>query len=289
MFNVRQVYLNGAYVAPERAAVSVFDRGFLFGDGVYEVIPAFGGRLFRLPQHLARLNMNLESVHLPSPHTADQWESILTNLVRETGGGDLSVYLQITRGVAARGHAFPADVPPTVCAYAQPLTPATPDVLRQGVAAITLPDIRWQRCDIKTIALLPNAMLRQQAIERGAAEAILVRNGTVTEGAASNIFIVVNGRLVTPPKGPYILPGITRDLVLELARAHAIPCAEGSFSEAQLLVADEIWMTSSTSEILPLTRINDHAVGSGRAGPVHARVLQLYHDYKHAFATGRVE
>ena len=289
MFNVRLVYLNGAYVKPERATVSIFDRGFLFGDGIYEVIPVFGGRLFRLPQHLARLNQNLETIRLPNPHTPGQWESILTHLVRETDGGDQSIYLQITRGVAARDHAFPADVPPTVCAYAQPLRPATPGELRQGVAGITLPDIRWQRCDIKSIALLPNAMLRQQAIEQGAAEAILVRDGTVTEGAASNIFTVAGGRLITPPKGPYILSGITRDLVLELARAHAIPCAEESFSEAQLLVADEVWMTSSTREILPLTRINGSAVGSGRPGPVYARVLQLYHDYKRAFAAGQVE
>lgn len=289
MFNVRCVYLNGAYVAPQSAAVSIFDRGFLFGDGIYEVIPVFGGRLFRLPQHLARLNQNLDTVRLSNPHTPDQWQSILTRLVREADGGDQSVYLQITRGVAARDHAFPADVPPTVCAYAQPLKPTTAEVLRQGVAGITLPDIRWQRCDIKAVSLLPNAMLRQQAIEQGAAEAILVRDGTVTEGAASNIFMVAGGRLITPPNGTFILPGVTRDLVLELARAHAIPCAEESFSEAQLLAADEVWMTSSTREILPLTRINGRAVGTGRAGPVHERVRQLYHDYKRAFAEGRVE
>src|SRR3990170_7320175 len=226
MNGIRLVYLNGQFLPPETARVSVFDRGFVFGDGVYEVIPVFGGRLFRLPQHLARLDASLREIRLANPLNPAQWGEVFARLVREQGGGDQSIYLQITRGVAPRDHAFPPNITPTVFAYAQPLKYSPPEELAQGVAAVTAADIRWQRCDIKAIALLANALLRQQAIEQGAAEAILVRDGVVTEGAASNIFVVSGDRLVTPPKGPYILPGITRDLVVEIAHANKIACEE---------------------------------------------------------------
>lgn len=289
MFNVRSVYINGAYVSPEHASVSVFDRGLVFGDGVYEVIPVFGGRLFRLPQHLERLGRSLGAIRVANPHTAAQWEAILTRVVRETGGGDLSIYLQITRGVAARDHAFPMNIKPTIFAYAQPLGIASAELLQNGVAGVTLPDNRWLRCDIKATALLANVLLRQQAMEQGGVEAILVREGQVTEGAASNIFIVADGRLMTPPQGPFILPGITRDLVLELARTYSIACAETTFSEDQLLSAQEVWMTSSTREILPITQVNGRSIGTGRPDPLFTRMLGLYLEYKQAFAQGTID
>ncbi|MBI5782564.1 MAG: D-amino-acid transaminase [Gammaproteobacteria bacterium] len=283
------VYLNGQYLPPDQARVSVFDRGFIFGDGVYEVIPVFGGRLFRLPHHLSRLDASLAAIRLRNPHTVPEWKTIFTRLLGENGKGDQSIYLQITRGVAPRDHAFPPNITPTVFAYSQPLKYSPSEQLAQGVAAITTEDIRWQRCDIKAIALLANALLRQQAIDQGAAEAILVRDGVVTEGAASNIFVVKSGRLVTAPKGPFILPGITRDLVVEIARAKGIACDELPVKIEMLRSADEVWLTSSTKEILPITRIDGRPVGSGKPGPMHARMFALYKEYKQAFIQGTVD
>jgi D-alanine transaminase len=288
MANLAQVYLNGEFLPPDQARVSVFDRGFIFGDGVYEVIPVFGGRLFRLPHHLSRLDASLGAIRLRNPHTQQEWNDIFTRLLA-TGSGDQSIYLQITRGVAPRDHAFPPNITPTVFAYAQPLKYSPPEQLAQGVAAVTAADIRWQRCDIKAIALLANALLRQQAIGQGAVEAILVRDGVVTEGAASNIFVIKNGRLVTPPKGPFILPGITRDLVVEIARAKGIPCDELPVKIETLTSADEVWLTSSTKEILPITRIDGKPVGDGKPGPMHARMFALYKEYKQAFIKGQVD
>ncbi len=317
MATMSLVYLNGHFLPPDQAKISVFDRGFVFGDGVYEVIPVFGGRLFRLPHHLSRLEASLAAIRLRNPHTAQEWSAIFTrlmaeerhrrsgtgkyrqrsqgrnvplaNLRTENGTGDQSIYLQITRGVAPRDHAFPPNITPTVFAYAQPLKYPPAEQLSRGVAAITTEDIRWQRCDIKAIALLANALLRQQAIEQGAVEAILVREGLVTEGAASNIFIVKDKRMLTPPKGPYILPGITRDLVVEIARKNNIACDEQPVSIDALLSAEEIWMTSSTKEVLPITRLDGQPVGNGKPGPMHARLFALYKEYKQAFIQGRVD
>jgi D-alanine transaminase len=288
MANLAQVYLNGKFLPPDQARVSVFDRGFIFGDGVYEVIPVFGGRLFRLPHHLSRLDASLGAIRLCNPHTQQEWNDIFTRLLA-AGSGDQSIYLQITRGVAPRDHAFPPNITPTVFAYAQPLKYSPPEQLAQGVTAVTAADIRWQRCDIKAIALLANALLRQEAIDQGAVEAILVRDGLVTEGAASNIFVVKNGRLVTPPKGPFILPGITRDLVVEIARAKGIPCDELPVKIETLTSADEVWLTSSTKEILPITRIDGRPVGNGKPGPMHAKMFALYKEYKQAFIQGQVD
>ena len=289
MHNVKSVYLNGEFLPPERASVSVFDRGFIFGDGVYEVIPVFGGRLFRLPHHLTRLERSAAEIRLRNPLTHAEWEQVFARLVRDNGGGDQSVYLQITRGVAPRDHAFPPGATPTVFAYAQPVKYPAPDAIAPGVAAVTAGDVRWLRCDIKAIALLANALLRQQAIDQGAAEAILIRDGMAMEGAASNIFVVRNGTLITPPAGPLILTGITRDLVLELAQANGIPAREEPIPEAALHDADEIWLTSSVREVTAVTQLNDRPVGSGRPGPLHARLLTLYRNYKQAFCEGNVE
>lgn len=263
------------------------DRGFLFGDGVYEVIPAYGRRLFRLSQHLERLNNSLKAVNIPDPMSVEEWRDLLENLVRRNDGEDQSVYLQVTRGVIdRRDHAFDTTLEPTVFAMSTPLDAGTSNASASGIAAITLDDIRWQQCHIKAITLLPNVLLRQQAVNAGASEAILVRNGMATEGAASNLFIVTNGVLLTPPKGPLLLPGITRDLILELAAADAIPFRETDIDATTLSAAEEIWLTSSTKEIMPVTRLDGNPVGSGTPGPMYQRMSALFQDYKRRVRTG---
>ncbi len=283
------VYLNGRFLPLAEAGISPLDRGFLYGDGVYEVIPVYGRRLFRLPHHFARLDASLGSIHLLNPLSLKAWQAIFARLVESIPAEDQSIYLQVTRGAAPRDHAFPKETTPTVFAYAAPLKYPEAAQLRDGVGAITVPDIRWLRCDIKAIALLPNVLMRQQAAEAGAAEAILVRDGIATEGSASNIFAVIDNTLVTPPKGPFILPGVTRDLVLELARAHQIPCAERALRADELFRASELMLSSSTKELLPITRVDDKAIGTGQPGPLHLRLHALYQDYKRDFRAGRVD
>lgn len=282
------VYLNGEFLPAAEAKVSVLDRGFIFGDGVYEVIPVYGGRLFRLAHHLERLDHSLEGIRLANPLSHRTWQQCLEQLVAKNGGGDQSLYLQVTRGVARRDHSFPPDTEPTVFAMSSPVGPV-PEQLRQGVAAVSVEDFRWKLCHIKTIALLPNILLRQQAVHAGAAEAIMLRDGFVTEGAASNVFIVNNGVVLTPPKSNLLLPGITRDLVVELCRQNSVPCVEGAISEMQLREADEIWITSSTKEIIPVTRLDDLPVGGGRPGPVWQQAIDLYQQYKQAFRQGKAD
>ncbi|BAZ95215.1 D-amino-acid transaminase [Thiohalobacter thiocyanaticus] len=282
------VFLNGEFLPHDQARVSVMDRGFLFGDGVYEVIPAYGGHLFRLQPHLQRLDNSLQAVRIPNPYTEPQWQGILEELVGENAGTDQSVYLQVTRGVMERrDHAFPADLKPTVFAMSNPIPEPDPALAEHGITAISLDDIRWQSCHIKAITLLPNVLLRQQAVEAGAAEAILLRDGEATEGAASNLFIVRDGLLITPPKGPLLLPGITRDLVIELAARHGIPYREGAISEAELRGADEVWLTSSTKEIMPVTTLDGVPVGDGRPGPLYRQMHGIYREYKQAVREGR--
>lgn len=282
------VYLNGEFLPADQACVSVLDRGFIFGDGVYEVIPVYGGRSFRLEHHLDRLDHSLAGIRLENPLPHERWGEVLEELVARNGGGDQSVYLQVTRGVARRDHAFPKDAAPTVFAMSSPLTEPPPG-LRDGILAITLEDIRWRLCNIKAIALLPNILLRQQAIDQGAGEAIMLRDGEVTEGAAANVFVIQNGVVATPPKSNLLLPGITRDLVVEICRANAIPCEERALAEEELRAADEVWVTSSTKEVVPVTRLDGVPVGNGRPGPVWMRINDLYRDYKAAFRRGEVE
>ena len=263
------------------------DRGFLFGDGVYEVIPAYGRRLFRLDQHLQRLHNSLQAVNIPDPMSRDAWQHMLEKLVTRNDGDDQSIYLQVTRGVVSkRDHVFDATLEPTVFAMSTPLEISAASGSASGIAAITLDDIRWQRCHIKAITLLPNVLLRQQAIDAGAAEAILVRDGFAREGAASNLFVVQHDLLLTPPKGPLLLPGITRDLILELAVANAIPFREADIEADSLATSDEIWLTSSTREIMPVTTLDDKPVGGGEAGPVYDRMTALFQDYKSRVRAG---
>lgn len=285
---VNTVYLNGEFVRPESAMISPFDRGFIFGDGVYEVIPVFGGRLFRLPHHLQRLHHSLAAIDLAPPLPAEQWHQVLQRLVDEAGGGDQSLYLQVTRGVAPRNHAFPKNAKPTVFAYTQKKAFAAKNTQQSGAAVITAADIRWLRCDIKSTSLLAAVMLREQAERAGAIEAILIRDGLVTEGAASNIFLVRDNALITPPKGQFILPGITRDLVLELAHKHDIAVQERNVKEGELSQAHEVWITSSTNEIKPVGSINGVAL-TGTPGPMYQQMYDLYEHYKQAVREGRAE
>ena len=280
-------YLNGTFLPLEDASVPVMDRGFLFGDGVYEVIPVYAGRLFRLAHHLQRLRNSLQAVHIDNPLADSDWETMLTELVNRNAIPDQAVYLQVTRGVAAkRDHAFPADTQPTLFAMSTPMTASADIDSIAGATAITLPDVRWKLCNIKAITLLPNVMLRQQAVDAGAVEAILIKDGYAIEGAASNVFIVKNDLLITPPNGPALLPGITRDLIIELAANHAIPFREADITEAELFAADEIWLSSSTREISPVTLLDDTVISAGKPGPLWRRMITLYQDCKAAIRRG---
>lgn len=272
-----QVYLNGAYLPLTEAKVSVLDRGFLFGDGVYEVIPAYNGRLFRLEEHIARLNNSLAGIRLPMPQSVADWEAIFRPLLK--GDQDQYIYLQITRGYAPkRDHGFPEQVVPTVFAMCSEIKPFAGRL--NGIKAVTLDDTRWQLCNIKAITLLANILLRQEALDQGCAEAILVKNGYVSEGAASNLFAVIDGELITPPKNHEILPGITRDVILELAAANNIPYQEDIIALEALQAASEVWVASSTREILPVVELDGAPVGDGKPGPVWQRMDALLQAYK---------
>lgn len=286
MQDISRVYLNGNFVEADKATISPFDRGFIFGDGIYELIPVYGGRPFHLDQHLERLAENLDAMQLTKPYRNPEWADIIDQLIEPLADQDQAVYLQVTRGVAPRDHAFPENASPTVFAFTKPMHYANADEREHGVSAITANDFRWQRCDIKAISLLANVILRQQAVSQGAAEAILLNAGKVSEGAASNIFIVSKGMIMTPPKDHRILPGITRDLVVELAQAAGIDCQQTDISESRLRDADEVWMTSSTKEILSIVRIDGAPVGDGRPGPLSVQLYDLYQEYKQAFRAG---
>lgn len=273
-------YLNGQFLPLDDARVPVLDRGFIFGDGVYEVIPVFNGISFRLDEHLERLGNSLTAVHIENPYNHDEWRDLITRLIKENGAHHQSIYLQLTRGVAARDHAFPHEVTPTVFMMSTPLPISTQ---AQPVSAVVLNDPRWINCDIKAISLLPNVLLRQEARLRGAYEAILLRDDFLTEGAASNVFIVKEGIVKTPPKSSHLLPGITRDLVVELLRKNDRAVEEVAIHKEELLSADEIWLTSSTKEILPVDRLDEKAVGNGKPGPVWQDTVALYQDFKESF------
>ncbi len=272
-----KVYLNGEYLPLSEAKVSVLDRGFLFGDGVYEVIPAYFGRLFRMQDHLDRLQDSLTKIRLQLPYDFEQWMEILSPLLDKSK--NQSIYLQITRGVAAkRDHAFPKNPIPTVFAMCSDIKPFAG--VEAGVKALTMEDSRWEMCNVKATTLLANVLLRQQAVEQGCAEAILHRNGYVTEGAASNLFAVIDGILMTPEKTAEILPGITRKVIIELAQANDFELSEEIISLEALQAASEIWITSSTREIIPVIELDKKPVGDGIPGPVFNTMNKLFQQYK---------
>jgi len=277
---VRTVFLNGEYLPADQAHVSVLDRGFLLGDGVYEVIPVYQGLPFCLNEHLQRLQRSLDGVRMANPYNIEQWSEIIARLVHDNDGDNQAVYLQVTRGVAPRDHVFPEGVEPTAFVMTNPIKPLPAWYKEDGIKAITVKDIRWAQCDIKAITLLPNSLLRQQAQDVGAQEAILIRDGYMTEGSASNSYAVLDGVIHTAPKDEKVLPGITRDVVLELARTAAISYREEAVSAEQLKQADEIWISSSTRELLPVTTLDDAPVGTGKPGPVWQQLDALYQRYK---------
>jgi len=274
------VYLNGQFMPLAEAKVPVLDRGFVFGDGVYELVPVYSRKAFRLDAHLRRLQASLDGIRLANPHGIAVWRELIGQLIALQGFDDQSVYIQITRGVAPRDHAFPRGVAPTVFMFAQPLLTASTGQKAAGVCAVSAVDNRWQRCDIKAISLLANILLRQQAVEAGCAETVLLRDGFLTEGAASNIFMVKNGVLLAPPPSHLMLTGITYDVVIELAAAHGIPAELRAISEAELRAADELWMTSSTKEIMPIVKLDGAPVGAGVPGPLARQMDALYQTFK---------
>lgn len=283
-------YLNGKFLPLEDAKVSVMDRGFLFGDGVYEVIPSYGGHLLRMAHHLKRLQNSLDAIRIPNPLTKDQWSDILSKLVTENEGTDQALYLQVTRGASnKRDHAFSSKLTPTVFAMSSPLSASVDIENESGIKTITLDDTRWKLCNIKAITLLPNVLLRQEAVDNGTAEAILIKDGYIIEGAASNVFIVLNNILITPPNSPSLLPGITRDLILELAANNSIPFREADISIEDFNQASEVWVTSSSREISPVTQVDERIVGTGTPGPIWENMIQLYQDYKAALRTGAAD
>ena len=274
------VYLNGEFMPLENARVPVLDRGFIFGDGVYEVIPVYSRHPFRLPEHLKRLQHSLDGIRLANPMSEAGWTGLIRDIIARNADEDQSVYLQVTRGVAKRDHAFPKDTKPTVFMMSSPLVTPPADLVKNGVPAITGTDYRWLKCDVKSISLLGNCLLRQSAVDADAAEVVLFRDGYLTEASASNVFAVRNGILIAPPKNHLVLPGITYDVVLELALANGIPVEVREVAEQEVKTADEVWLTSSTKEVLAIISLDGRPVGTGRPGAVFRKIHQLYQDYK---------
>ncbi|HRH81927.1 MAG TPA: D-amino acid aminotransferase [Thiobacillaceae bacterium] len=274
------VYLNGAFLPLEEAHVPVLDRGFIFGDGVYEVIPVYSRRPFRLADHLARLQASLDGIRLANPHPPETWRTLVLDLIACSGEEDLGIYLQVTRGPAPRDQAFPTEVRPTVLIMPLPLGTPPARLAEEGVGAITAADNRWLRCDLKSTSLVANVLLRQLSVDAGCAETILLRDGWLTEGSSSSVFVVSRGTLLAPPKSHLILPGVTYDVVLELAAGQGVPYALRPIPEAELRSADEIWLTSSTKEILPVVRLDGRPVGDGRPGGLFRGLHAAYQEYK---------
>ena len=282
--NENLCYLNGAYLPIDKAQVSVLDRGFVFGDGIYEVVPVYGRRLFRFDEHMARLNRSLAKLRIPNPHTRDEWLERSRHLVaatgEATGAQDQLVYIQVTRGVAPRDHVMPAGLTPTVFMMANPMKPASPEQRHAGVACVTARDFRWERGDIKSISLLGNVLARQISADHGAAETIMFRDGFLTEAAASNVWVVHEGAVLGPPKSEHVLEGIRVELLKELCEECGIAYNLRPISEAEVMSADEVMLSSATKEVLPVTRIDGDSVGHGalrgKPGPVYARLHEAY-------------
>jgi D-alanine transaminase len=280
------VFLNGSFMRMDEARVPVLDRGFIFGDGVYEVIPVYARRPFRLPEHLRRLQYSLDQIRLANPCADEEWSRLVLELIARCPHRDQGLYLQVTRGVAKRDHAFPQGVKPTVFMMTNALSTPSPDAVANGVPAITAADNRWLRCDIKSTALLGNVLLRQLAIDAGANETILLRDGWLTEGSASSVLLVRGGVVLTPPKSNLILPGTTCDVVLELAAKAGMAVDIRPVSEAELRGADELWLTSATREVLAVCRLDGKPVGSGAPGPAFRRMHALFREFKQALESG---
>ncbi len=273
-------YLNGEYLPLSDARVSPLDRGFLFADAVYEVVPVYGGRPFRLREHLDRLTRSLAAIRMAPPLSHAEWGEICRELTVRNGGGDQYLYLQVTRGAEyGRNHAWPEGMKPTLFAYTNALEPASGKLLEQGVAAITAPDTRWARRDIKSTALLANALLKRLAVDAGAFETILLEDEELTDGSSTTVHVISQGEIRTPPNGHHILPGTTRDVVGELAARLEIPARSCRIPVAELRGADEIWLAFATRGLLPVTTLDGRAVGDGSPGPLFRRMHTAFVDY----------
>ncbi len=278
-------FLNGAYVPLEEARVSPLDRGFLFGDAVYEVVPIYGARLFRLREHLQRLDRSLQGIRMAPVMAHEAWAKLLAELVSRNGARDAYLYLQVTRGAEhGRNHAWPPGLKPTIFAYCTEQEPIAPAMLEQGVAAVTADEIRWARRDIKSTALLGNIMLKKLAADANAFETIMLENGELTEGSSTTVHVIKDGVICTPPNGRQILPGTTRDVVTELAARLQVATRTTPVSATELRAADEIWLAFATRGLLPVTTLDGEPVGrglshSGRPGPYFGRLYQAFQDY----------
>ncbi|MBM5570252.1 MULTISPECIES: D-amino acid aminotransferase [Deefgea] len=283
-------YLNGEFAPLDQLKISVLDRGFLFGDGVYEMIPVYSRVVFRLDEHLSRLEQNLAAIGIPNPHSREAWRELVLSLVAQQTFDDQSIYLQVSRGPAfPRNHAFPAEVSPTVFIFADQLEAPATVLTEQGVSAVTATDVRWLRCNIKAISLLANVLAKQQAADAGVAETILLRDGLLIEGAASNIFIVKTGIIYAPAPSELMLTGITYDLLIELAGQYGLPLQLGDVTEAMLRQADEVWLTSSSKEILAIVLLDGQPVGNGQVGPIYKKMLGFYQEFKRTVMRRRID
>ena len=270
------VYLNGAMTPLSEAKIPVLDRGFIFGDGVYEVIPIYGRKMFRSEQHMARLFRSLAAIGIPNPHNKEQWLALIGQVAAAYPDADQLAYLQVTRGVAKRGHAFPKDITPTVFIMTSPLVLATDAVRAKGVACVSMEDQRWLHCEIKSISLLGNVLAAQNAAENDAVESIQFRNGFLTEASASNVWIVKDGKLMGPPKDNLILEGIRYGLLEELCESGSIPIQARRITRDEVFAADEVLLSSATKEVLPVVTIDGKTIGNGRPGPVYHQLYQAY-------------
>ncbi len=274
------IFLNGKFMPVEEARVPVLDRGFIFGDGVYELIPVYSRVPFRMDEHLARLERSLAAVRIRNPYGRAEWRDIILQLVAKQPFEDQGVYFQVTRGVAKRDHAFPKDAVPTVFVMSNPLVNPPRELVERGAAAVSAIDDRWHHCDIKSISLIGNCLLRQVSADAGAVETILFRDGTLTEASASNVFVVKGGVILSPPKSNLILPGITYDVIAEIAQAAGLPLEYRNIGEAEVRGADEVWVTSSSKEVLAIVTLDGKPVAGGLPGPVFRRVHALYQEFK---------
>jgi D-alanine transaminase len=273
-------HFNGELMPLERISISPLDRGFIFGDGVYEVIPVYEGAMLRGREHFERLQRSMDEIQLRNPHGVDEWLEITRELLAHHPGNQ-SVYIQVTRGAPRkRDHVMPKDLTPTVFMMAQPLASPSREAVENGVACITHEDFRWSKCHIKSTSLLGNILARQLSADVGATETILLRDGMLTEASSSNVFVVKNGVVAAPPQDHLILLGITYDLVTRLAAEGAVRLDIRAVTEAELRDADEVWLSSSTKEVLAVTTLDGRPVGSGKPGPAFRRMHALYQEYK---------
>jgi D-alanine transaminase len=278
-------YLNGSYLPLAEARVSPLDRAFLFGDAVYEVLPIYASRPFRLREHLDRLNRSLAGIRMPPPLPHSDWARLCQELIVRNSAHDAYLYLQVTRGAElGRNHAWPDDLKPTLFAYVTALEPVPPAFLEKGVSAVTAADTRWARRDIKSTALLANILLKKLSADAGAFETIMLENGELTEGSSTTVHVVKDGTVHTPPNGHHILPGTTRDVVTELAARLGVRCESARVSEACLRAADEIWLAFATRGVLPVTSLDGAPVGSGRPGPLFSRMSAAFAGYTRELA-----